>query len=172
VYWLHGFEPTLFGAFIINVEISTNRYTCTSRKIRTHPTITMDGPTAHRWAGLNPVKELFLAPTSWQKLKRRWDKSKPTYWLLSPVRRATPTRDIVPWSFKLATMYTFESPDERCTSLWHKREVSPSLHWSVSYPWEAWISRVLSGATIKIVRCAQCIPCVPTWPTSVIRSRY
>jgi hypothetical protein len=32
-------DPTLFRAFIINVEISTNRLTHTSRKIGTHPTI-------------------------------------------------------------------------------------------------------------------------------------
>jgi hypothetical protein len=30
----------LFGAFIVNIKISTNRLTRTSRKIRTHPTIT------------------------------------------------------------------------------------------------------------------------------------
>jgi hypothetical protein len=24
---VHGFEPTLFGAFVINIEISTNRLT-------------------------------------------------------------------------------------------------------------------------------------------------
>jgi hypothetical protein len=36
---LHGFEPTLFGAFIINVKISTNQLTRTSQKIGTHPTI-------------------------------------------------------------------------------------------------------------------------------------
>jgi hypothetical protein len=33
------FELTLFGAFVINVEISTNRLTRTSRKIGSHPTI-------------------------------------------------------------------------------------------------------------------------------------
>jgi hypothetical protein len=36
----------LFGAFIINVEISTNRLTHTSRKIGTYPTITSGG---QRW---------------------------------------------------------------------------------------------------------------------------
>jgi hypothetical protein len=33
------FKPMLFGVFIINIEISTNQLTHTSRKIRTHPTI-------------------------------------------------------------------------------------------------------------------------------------
>jgi hypothetical protein len=40
---LHGFEPAPFGAFIINVEISTNRLTRTSQKIGTHPTIRANG---------------------------------------------------------------------------------------------------------------------------------
>jgi hypothetical protein len=44
------FEPTLFGAFIINVEISTNRLTHTSRKIGTHPTITEE-IAALEWTG-------------------------------------------------------------------------------------------------------------------------
>jgi hypothetical protein len=37
--------------------------------------------------------------------------------------------------------------DERCTPFWGKKEVSPLLHWFVSYSWEVWTSAILSGAT-------------------------
>jgi hypothetical protein len=38
----------LFGAFIINVEIFTNRLTHTSQKIGTHPTIRVSGEVGRR----------------------------------------------------------------------------------------------------------------------------
>jgi hypothetical protein len=82
--------------------------------------------------------------------------------LPNPVKRATTTRDIMHWSLKLVTTYTFESLRWKMYVVWHQREASSSLHWSVSYPWEVWTSDIPSGATAKIVRCAQRIPCIST----------
>jgi hypothetical protein len=122
----------------------------------------LDDPTVHPWVGLNQMKELSLVPILWQKQKRRWDKSMSTYWLPNPIKRATTTRDIMHWSLKLVTTYTFESLRWKMYIVWHQREASSSLHWSVSYPWEVWTSDIPSGATAKIVRCAQRIPCIST----------
>jgi hypothetical protein len=122
----------------------------------------MDGPIAHHWADLNLVKELFLAPTSWQKLKRRWDKSELTYWLLNPIKRATPTRDVVPWSLKLVTIYTFKSLRWKVYVILGSKGSLPLPTLVCILFLRSMSSSVSSGATIKIVQCAQRIPCVPT----------
>jgi hypothetical protein len=46
--------------------------------------------------------------------------------LHNPIKRATPTRDIVPWSLKLVTMYTFEiSPMKGVRCFWIKGKLAP-----------------------------------------------
>jgi hypothetical protein len=55
----------LFGAFVINVEISTNRLTCTSRKIGTHPTIKLSTHAFQPWL-LTSLMILNLRP--WQSV--------------------------------------------------------------------------------------------------------
>jgi hypothetical protein len=63
----------LFGAFIINIEISTNRLTHTSRKIGTHPTISPYYDQPHRQHSLEGGRNAGGVKAFFHDLKRvRW----------------------------------------------------------------------------------------------------
>jgi hypothetical protein len=126
----------------------------------------MDDPVVPPWVGLSPERESYLVPTLWQRQKRRWSKSMQTYWLSSPVRRATPISDAIPWSLRSVIMSPIGFFNERCTLVWHQGKAHTVLRWPISDSWEVWVSRVSSGATFMFSRRAQCIPHLSTQEVS------
>jgi hypothetical protein len=50
-------------------------------------------------------------------------------------------------------------PDQRCTEIWHQREVSPTLYRPIRDHWDMWTSRLSYSTSGSILGCAQCVSC-------------